>query len=255
MKALILSAGRGRRLWPYTADAPKCLLPIGDSDILGHQLENLVEAGVTQVVLVSGHGLHRMRRRVSAVPEGITVRLLFNPFFSISDNLVSLWAARSEMDQGFVLLNGDNLLHPDILKPLLDAGGDCCLLVQRKGSFGTDDMKVQVTGNRVTRIGKSLPPYQTDAESVGIIHFSAAGAMHLRRALEEVLTQRAAMRRFFVDAIQHLIDLGLAVNWADTGGLPWIDVDTPEDLEFAQQNFLRLFATNSALAAAFEDRS
>jgi choline kinase len=159
------------------------------------------------------------------------------------------------MDQGFILLNGDNLLHPNILKPLLDAGGDCCLLAQRKGSFGTDDMKVQVTGNRVTRIGKSLSPNQTDAESVGIIHFSAAGALHMRRALEEVLTQRAAMGRFFVDAIQHLIDLGLAVTWADTGGLPWIDVDTPEDLEFAQKNFLRLFAANSALSAAVEDRA
>ena len=255
MKALILSAGRGRRLWPHTADAPKCLLPVGGGDILGHQLENLVEAGVTRVVLICGHGLHRMKRRVSTVPERITVRLLFNPFFAISDNLVSLWAARSEMDQGFILLNGDNLLHPDILNPLLNADGDCCLLAQRKGSFGTDDMKVQVAGDRVTRIGKSLSPNQTDAESVGIIRFSAAGATHMRRALEEVMTQRAAMRRFFVDAIQHLIDLGLAVNWTDTGGLPWIDVDTPEDLEFAQRNFNRLFATESALSAAIEDRS
>ncbi len=255
MKALILSAGRGRRLWPYTADAPKCLLPVGGGDILGHQLENLVKAGVTQVVLVGGHGLHRMRRRISTVPEGITVRLLFNPFFAISDNLVSLWAARSEMDQGFILLNGDNLLHPEILSPLLAADGDCCLLAQRKGSFGADDMKVQVAGDRVTRIGKSLPRDQTDAESVGIIRFSAQGATRMRRALEEVLTQRAAMRRFFVDAIQHLIDQGLTVNWADTKGLPWIDVDTPEDLEFAQKNFLRLFAIDSALSAIVEDRS
>jgi choline kinase len=156
------------------------------------------------------------------------------------------------MDQGFILLNGDNLLHPDILTPLLGADGNCCVLAQRKGFFGIDDMKVQVAGDRVVRIGKSLSPNQTDAESVGIIRFSADGAARMRRALEAVVTQRAAMRRFFVDAIQHLIDQGFVVNWTDTGGLPWIDVDTPEDFEFAQKNFLRLFAASTPSAAIGE---
>ena len=252
MKALILSAGRGRRLWPYTADAPKCLLPVGDVDILGNQLESFAQAGVTEVVLICGHGLHKVRRRLASLPEGIEVRLLFNPFFAMSDNLVSLWAARSEMDQDFILSNGDNLIHPRMLSALVDAEGDCCVLAQRKGTYGTDDMKVQVDGNRITRINKSLPPSETDAESVGIIRFSAEGATRMRRALEEVLTERAAMRRFFVDAIQHLIDQGHHVNWVDTGGLPWLDVDTIEDLEFARRNFPRLFT--SASPTAIEDR-
>ena len=237
MKALILSAGRGRRLWPFTADAPKCLLPVGGGDILGHQLENLKEAGVNRVVLICGHGLHRVRLRISTLPTGISVRLLFNPFFSISDNLISLWAARSEMNQDFILSNGDNLFHPEILKPLLNTNGDCCLLAQRKGVYGADDMKVQVKGDRVTHIGKTLADDQTHAESIGIIRFSERGASQMRRALEEVVTERAVMRRFFVDAIQHMIDKGVAVNWTDTGGLPWIDVDTPDDLKFAQENF------------------
>ena len=253
MKALILSAGRGRRLWPFTADAPKCLLPVGAGDILGHQLETLREAGVSQVVLVCGHGLHQMQRRVAKLPVGISVRLIFNPFFSISDNLVSLWAARAEMDQGFILSNGDNLFHPDILKPLLAADGDCCLLAQRKTLYMADDMKIQVTGDRVTRIGKSLVGRQTHAESVGIMKFSKDGAYRLRRALEEVVTAPTVLRRFFVDAIQHLVDKGFAVNWADTDGLPWIDIDTPNDLEFAQANS-HLFNATLALPTATEGR-
>jgi choline kinase len=253
MKALILSAGRGRRLWPFTADAPKCLLPVGGGDILGHQLETLRDAGVSQVVLVCGHGLHRMQQRVAKLPAGISVRLIFNPFFSVSDNLVSLWAARAEMDQGFILSNGDNVFHPDILKPLLAAGGDCCLLAQRKGLYKADDMKVQVTGDRVTRIGKSLVGPMTHAESIGIMKFSEDGAYKLRRALEEVVMAPAVLHRFFVDAIQHLADKGFVVNWADTGGLPWIDIDTPDDLEFAQANS-HLFDATIALPAAIEGR-
>ena len=236
MKALFLSAGRGRRLWPFTADAPKCLLPVGGGDILLYQLENLRAAGIDRAVLVCGHGLHRVRQRLLTLPEGVSVRLIFNPFFAMSDNLVSLWAARSEMDEDFILSNGDNLFHPGILKPLLATDSECCLMVQRKGLYGEDDMKVEVKDDRVARIGKGLPADRTHAESIGIIRFSGEAVIRMRRALEEVLTEPAALRRFFLEAIQNLVDNGFTVNWADTGGLPWIDVDTPDDLAFAQEN-------------------
>ena len=248
MKAFILSAGRGRRLWPFTADTPKCLLPVGGSDILLHQLENLRTAGIDRVILVCGHGLHRVRQRLLALPDGIAVRLIFNPFFAMSDNLVSLWAARSEMDEDFILSNGDNLFHPGILKPLLATDAECCLMAQRKGAYGDDDMKLQLRGDRVTRIGKAIPLDRTHAESIGIIRFSGEGVTRMCRALEEVLTERAALRRFFLDAIQCLIDGGFPVNWADTGGLPWIDVDTPDDLAFAQEQFHQFSASSGAVS-------
>jgi choline kinase len=93
----------------------------------------------------------------------------------------------------------------------------------------------------------------THAESIGIMKFSEDGAYKLRRALEEVVMAPAVLHRFFVDAIQHLADKGFVVNWADTGGLPWIDIDTPDDLEFAQANS-HLFDATIALPAAIEGR-
>ena len=61
MKALILAAGRGSRLWPYTVDRPKCLLHLDGASILDHQLQQLERISVCEVVLVCGFGVEQIR--------------------------------------------------------------------------------------------------------------------------------------------------------------------------------------------------
>ncbi|MFH1566463.1 MAG: phosphocholine cytidylyltransferase family protein [Gemmatimonadota bacterium] len=230
MKALILAAGRGRRLWPQSADCPKCLLAVGSSTILEHQLGNLAAAGVRRAVVISGHGFDRLRQAVLLYAGPVCVDLLYNPFYGVADNLISLWSARSEMDGDYFLVNGDNVFHPAILVRLAAQPGDACVAVNRKRQFDEDDAKVQIAASRVRRIGKALPPRQTDAESIGIMRFSGAAVPALRRVLEEAAVDPDARRRLFLDGIQMLIDRGFPVHACDVGDLPWADVDTPEDL-------------------------
>jgi L-glutamine-phosphate cytidylyltransferase len=230
MKALILAAGQGRRLWPFTADRPKCLMELGPSTILGHQLDSLDAAGIEKTVVVCGFGAVHLCRHTASHPAAARIKTLYNPFHNIADNLISLWAARSEMDGAFILLNGDNVFHPDVLK-LLDGIDDaCCLLTKYKSSYAADDMKLCQDGDRVLRIGKHLNPADTDAESIGIIHFSAAAAQRLQALLEETVRHEGALKRYFVSGIQALIDSDFPVTGRDIGDLFWTDVDTPEDL-------------------------
>ena len=115
MNALILAAGQGRRLWPYTSECPKCLLTLGTHSILEHQLVRLSAAGIDQVTVVAGFGLDAMRHEVGRLHlDGMSVQVVYNPFFAVADNLISLWAARAEMGDDFLVLNGDNVFHPDI---------------------------------------------------------------------------------------------------------------------------------------------
>ena len=230
MKALILAAGRGRRLWPFTTDRPKCLLSIGPTSILEQQLLNLERILVRDVVLVCGFGADLVGRVLDAYRGPLRIKLLYNPFFALSDNLISLWVARAEMDGDFVLLNGDNVFHPDILVHLLATTGPCHLMVDRKPSYDDDDMKLQLQGCRVRRIGKDLPLETVDAESLGIMIFRGAGSGWMRQALEEAVGGGEAVQRCYVDGIQALIDRGYPVSCCEAQGLPWTDVDTLEDL-------------------------
>ena len=234
MKALILAAGQGRRLWPFTTDCPKCLLTVGQESILEHQLHNLEQVGIHQVVVVCGFGAEHVRDQVEAYPDRLRIKILYNPFYAISENLVSLWVARSEMDRDFVLLNGDNVFHPDIVRQLLPVEDPCCLMIDRKAFYDDDDMKLQLQDDRVLNIGKSLPLALTDAESIGIMRFSGEGVGMIRQMLEEIVMEQKALHSYFLDSIQGLITRGYPVTYREVGYLPWADIDTPEDLRAAR---------------------
>ena len=120
------------------------------------------------------------------------------------------------------------------------------MAIGHKTTFDEDDTKVQMTGPRVLQIGKHLPPEHWDAESVGIMRFSGPVPGLLRGVLEEVAADRGSRQRLFLDAIQRLIDTGLAVHGCDVSGLPWVDVDTPEDLAQVQRHPERYVASADA---------
>jgi choline kinase len=247
VNALILAAGQGRRLWPYTSERPKCLLSLGTQTILEHQLERLARAGVDRVTVIAGFGLEAVRRKVSCAPQGLVVRVLYNPFYAAADNLISLWAARSEMDDDFLLLNGDNAFHPHILRLLQERDGvPCQLLVQRKADYTEDDMKVHVHGSRLRRVGKGLPLEQVDAASIGIMRFTGPGATQLRRVLEEAVQSEGALRTYYLDCLQRLADAGVPLDCVDVGQLPWADIDTPADLHAVRDSFLAFEETCAA---------
>ncbi len=230
LNALILAAGRGRRLLPYTSERPKCLLQVGPCTILEHQLQRLSAAGVERVTIVAGFGAEAVRRRAQACGPP-HVRVVYNPFFAISDNLVSLWSARSEIGEDTLLLNGDNVFHPAVLEPLLDADpGPCTLLVHRKSAYDEDDMKVALRGSRLTGIGKGLLAAQAQAESIGIMRIAGDGGRLLRRVLEEAVEDADAMHGFYLDGVRRMAEAGCRVRCVDIGSLPWSDVDTADDL-------------------------
>jgi len=229
MKALILAAGRGRRLWPFTAEHPKCLLQVGTISLLERQVSHLRQIGIEQFVVVCGFGVERVRAVVDAANIR-DIKLLYNPFYDVSDNLISLWAARSEIDQDFLLLNGDNIFHPECARALLEQPYACSLLAKRKEYYESDDMKLQLRGRRVERIGKGLPCQMAEAESLGLLHFRAEGVEALRSALEEIVVEERALSSHFPAVIQHMIDRGHEVSSCFTPDFPCSDVDTPEDL-------------------------
>jgi choline kinase len=239
MKAIVLAAGQGRRLWPFTAHHPKCLLSIGGGSILEQQLANLEAAGIRDLVLVCGFGIERIRAALSAYRGNLRIKLSYNPFYAHADNLVSLWTVRGELDDDFLLLNGDNVFHPQILQRLLAARECCCLMVRRKDSYDQDDMKLQVEHGRVRAIGKQLAV--AHAESVGIMRFTGEGRRGLVGVLEELIGAAGTTSDLrYVAGVQRLIDQGHPVAVCEVGDLPWADVDTPEDLSFVRRH-LQLF--------------
>lgn len=234
MDILILSAGQGRRLLPRTASIPKCALPIHGRSILEWQLAELASFRIDRVTVVVGFAADHVERLLGARGWPHEVRTLYNPFFTVADNLASCWVARTEMARDFVLLNGDTLFEAAVLRRLLDAPPrPVTLAVDHKVAYDADDMKVSLDGRRLLRVGKQLPIEEVYGESIGMMVFRGNGPALFRAAIDRAIRRPEALRQWYLSVIDELARQG-HVWTASIQGLDWTEVDCAEDLEHAE---------------------
>lgn len=226
--AIILAAGRGRRLGACTNDRPKCLLQVGERTLIEHQLEALESCGLNRVFVVVGYNAAAVKAKL-----GSTVEYVTNARHAETNSLYSLWLAREQARQGFVLLNADVLFDPEVLRRLLDSSHPDALAVERRDHFGREEMKVSLTGDRILALSKELDVSRAHAENLGVLKFSAAGAQVLFAQMEKLLASGAERKfcPFAFDAIAPHHPLHAVL----VDGLPWTEIDFVEDLRCARE--------------------
>lgn len=243
MKAIIVSAGQGQRLLPLTEDRPKCLLPVlGDLSMLEVQLHALVKCGVTDVAIMVGFRSDQVEQRLAERPiPGLTVRTCYNPFYAVSDNLATVWLARTEMTEDFILLNGDTLFEVDLLEQVLNGPEvPITVTINEKSAYDEDDMKVRIDSDRrLSEIGKTLDVNKVDAESIGMLVFRGTGVEILKDALDHAIRTSEGLKNWYLKVIGN-IALEHPVDTACITGRWWGEVDCAEDLEFVRKSLEKL---------------
>lgn len=230
-KAIILSAGQGKRLSPLTDTRPKCLVELSGRTVLHWQLRHLREAGIIEAVVVTGFAADTVEAEIASLDlPGMTVRTLFNPFYGLTDNLATCWLARGEMTGDFLLLNGDTLFEPAIAERLIAApSAPITVTIDRKaGGYDADDMKVLTDGDALRAIGKTIKAY--DAESIGFLRFNAEGAVLFTRVIEQIMRTPEGLKRWYLSVINQIAQSHDVVRVQSIEGLQWAEMDFPEDL-------------------------
>src|SRR5213076_2675614 len=95
-KAIIIAAGRGRRLMPTTADTPKCYAEVHGKRLLDHALAAFRGAGITDICFIGGYQIDKVKRDY---PQ-LTFR--HNTGWEYNNILLSLMHAEDQMGDGFV---------------------------------------------------------------------------------------------------------------------------------------------------------
>ncbi|WP_199287842.1 NTP transferase domain-containing protein [Kushneria phosphatilytica] len=244
-RAIILSAGQGKRLLPYTADRPKCLIELSGRAVIEHQIDTLVAAGFERITVVLGYAIDMVEQRLHQRYPDTLLDIVFNPFFELADNLASCWMARNAMEEDFLILNGDTLFEPAVLDRLLDAPQQqpITLAIDHKQEYDADDMKVTMDGARLTRVGKALALDSVDGESIGMMTFRGDGRRLFQEALERNMRSTEALSRWYLSLIDELAESG-AVYTASIEGLRWAELDFPHDLEHARALIRDITASN-----------
>jgi len=232
MRAILLAAGRGRRLEASGWVQPKCLLPFQDTTILDNMLDALVRYGVTDVTLVVGY----MQELIHAAIErrgDVRASWVQNPDFETTNTINSLWRAREFMDEDFLYFNADVLFHPDVVGRLM-AGSGTLLAVDHKSCAEEEVKVVQDEQGRIREIGKKLDPARCAGEFIGIARFERALNADFVRSLERHNVELGNVDLFFEAALHDILEAH-DVREVDVSDLPAIEIDFPDDLEEARR--------------------
>jgi choline kinase len=255
-KAIIVAAGRGKRLGNETDDIPKCMVKVAGRSILHWQLRALEAAGVDDVVIVRGY----LGDCISA-PEH-RLRFVENPEWARNNILASLLYAATEMPSGFFFSYSDIVFSPAVATQLRDettaTSPDVALVVDRRWEDAyvgrtlhplpeAELARVEPTpaGPAVTRVGKMAVPREDAAgEFIGLARFSATGAAALRQVWERALRDglekpfgRAATLRnaYLSDALNAMAESGVRMAPVFIDGA-WREIDTQQDLASAERS-------------------
>ena len=243
MHVIILAAGRGSRLEQHNSDClPKCLMEFGGRSLLARHLDLLYRLEIRQTDIVLGYEADRVIEHIATLASRPDVAFHFNPRFT-QGSVLSLWAAQETLTSGgpVIVMDADVLYHPGILQRLVETKKENCYLLDRDFLPGDEAVKIAVRDGLMVEFRKQLASglsYDLLGESVGFFRFGAARAASIAEECARFDTEglgdaphEEALRNVL------LADPG-AFGFEDVTGLPWIEIDFPQDVVRAADEIL-----------------
>ncbi len=178
------------------------------------------------MTVVVGYQQHLLRSHLAG-----RVAFVENRDYRRTNSLYSLWLASDRLAGGALVMNGDVLFATALLRRLLSSPSADALLVDRSRTLDEEAMKVRLRGSWVVGLDKDLPADRADGENVGLVKLGPEGATRLIRVLDRLVAggERTAWApRAFLELAREWPFAGI-----ETGGLPWTEIDTPDDLTYA----------------------
>lgn len=249
MQIIVIAAGRGRRLMPTTADAPKCFAEVAGKRLIDWTVDAFGANGLDRVCFIGGYQIDRVRE---AYPH-FTFR--HNPDWENNNILASLFYAEDLMDEGFICCYSDVLFTADVAGRLACANGEMVLGVdtawleryEHRSEHPPDDAeKVTVQNGQVTRVDRKIHEGDAYGEYIGVAKFSAEGAAKLRECYRRRREQFAGRpwrdaksfeKAYKILLFQDMIEQGEPFAHVDTPG-GYIEVDTQQDFDYARQHWV-----------------
>ena len=236
MKAIILAAGVGKRLWPVTQHKPKCLIEIGGQTLLSRYLESLASVKIRQATIVVGYKQDMIRAAVGSHCHGVDLSYLVNEEFH-RGSISSLWIARTALSDDVVIMDADVLFHREILRRLVASPYENCLLMDDTVKQTGEECMVVVQGDRVVALSKKMPErYDIAGEGVGFLRVRRADIAQVIGSLKGYIDQDRWDMEYEDGLLQYFQDV--KVGHEKIGGLPWTEIDFPEDVTKAEREVL-----------------
>lgn len=237
--AIILAAGQGKRLKPFTNVLPKCLLKVANLPILHHQLRALKKNDITDINIVVGFEADKIITYTKKKFPSLKVNFIYNERFDTANNLYSFALASEKITAQHAVfqLNSDVIFDAKIIQKLKQTDSRSYIGV-RLGKCSQEEIKVSLTKTgTIGLLNKQIAPKKSIGEGIGINKFSPPFWSALKINLKKL--KKISAQEYFEYAIEKTIASGNHIYPFSIGKLKAIEIDFPKDLKEARKIMTR----------------
>ena len=237
-KVILLVAGEGKRLRPFTLDRPKCMVEIDGISLIDRQLSVLKAEGLDDIIMAGGYKSEMLKR------EGVKLKL--NPRYFETNMVWTLFSVEEELDGDVIVSYGDIVYSREILQKLLESKADIAVIIDKewesywreRNEDPLDDaetLKLRADGT-IREIGQSPQSLdEIEGQYIGLMKFSAQGVSQMKETFYEALESGELLGKpiensYMTDLLQALINSEKLVTSIPVYG-DWVEIDTVSDLK------------------------
>ncbi len=234
--ALLLAAGTGSRLFPLTKSSPKCLTLVSNKSILARLVTNLKSQGFKRLVIVTGHEQKCIVDYLGEKSGDIRIEYVHSPLYKTTNNIYSLWMARSIINEPFVLFESDLVMNSTLLDGMVYP--DRIAVARMKPWLDGTTVSLDKT-NKVTRFQKGTTESYSDIryKTVNIYSFSLPSWKAIVRRLNQYI-EAGHVNCYYETVFSEMIDnKSLAFDSVSFDHKPWYEIDNIKDLAKAEIMF------------------
>lgn len=241
MKAIILAAGIGNRLGDHSDNKPKSLLEFEGKSLLKRHIEILQANNIEQTTIVTGYKSDMIMQHLDG--SSMPIDYIYNERYT-EGSIISLGCAHEILfnESAFILMDADVLYDQEMVNRLINTEINNCLLLDRDFIPGDEPVKICVDENgRINEFRKQVAEgldFKLQGESVGFFKFNKLIGASLLGRIDDYLA-KGENDTPYEEAIRDLLLIyPEQFGYEDVTGIPWIEIDFPEDIERAENEIL-----------------
>jgi choline kinase len=239
ISVILLVAGVGRRLHG-AAEGPKVLLDFGGKSLLERHLAALRANGLEDIHLTVGFESGQIRSELKRLGYNGEIKLTENPDYTLG-SLVSFHVQDPLLRSGktIILMDGDVLYPPQMIRRLLDSPQENVLLLDRNIEPGDEPVKICIRDGKIVDFRKKpVHEHEWHGESVGFFRFSPAMASELADICAAYVREGRTAEEYEEAIRDKILVEPERFAATDVSDIPWTEIDFVEDIDRAQNQIL-----------------
>lgn len=247
MIGVILAAGMGTRLMPLTKEIPKALLKINETTLLERMIRNCIDAGISKFIVIVGYNKDKVIDLCPKIAEkyDIEIECIENDRYEVTNTSVSTYLASKYIEENpedFILVNGDNVVDPEIISRIADCE-NTGMIIDNYKDLNEESFKLiidnetfnedkSISNGEIHSIGKGLDIPSSSGEFIGVSKVISEDIKDFNQILSGLIDEDP--QNYYDFAYKDLSRIK-TIDFVLTNGLKWTEIDDHTDWENAQK--------------------